>query len=285
MSVEKSLIQDKLSNGFDTSFDWFDGSDIGPFFKVSLTPLQLASLYGDEIVGKLLKERLEATIEDDTGGTALRIATEMRREEILKILTDIPGIEKYLKRLYTDKKELVAAANAILVIAALIATVTFAGWLTPPLGYSPFFGSASLDAVAPTPSGMYPSFISVEGHPTIKTFCVFNSLSFFFAIVALLMALIVAQPSNKKTANQKGMLYLEGALGYAYVQLTYSIVFAMGAFICAGFVVLPPIPSYTAVMAVTGGIGIYMLIVPLIELMKIRYLMQIAKMIAKTLNF
>jgi hypothetical protein len=111
MSVEKSLIEDRLSNGFDTSFDWSDGSDIGPFYKVSLTPLQLASLYGDGRVVKLLKERLEATIEDDTGVQTLQIETKMRRDEILKILTDIPEVEKDLKRLYTDKKEHVAAAN------------------------------------------------------------------------------------------------------------------------------------------------------------------------------
>jgi ankyrin repeat protein len=111
MSVEKSLIEDRLSNGFDTSFDWSDGSDIGPFYKVSLTPLQLASLYGDRTVVKLLKERLEATIEDDRGGQTLQITTKMRRDEILKILTDIPEVEKDLKRLYTDKKEHVAAAN------------------------------------------------------------------------------------------------------------------------------------------------------------------------------
>jgi len=127
MSVEQSLIVDKLSNGFDTSFDWFDGSNIGSFFKLSLTPLQLALLYGDEIVGKLLKERLEATIEDDKGVQTLEIERKMRRYEILEILTDIPEVEKYLKRLYTDKNELVAAANTILVVATLIATVTFTG--------------------------------------------------------------------------------------------------------------------------------------------------------------
>ncbi|KAH9572945.1 hypothetical protein CY35_02G178700 [Sphagnum magellanicum] len=255
MSVEKSLIEDRLSNGFDTSFDWSDGSDIGPFYKVSLTPLQLASLYGDETVVKLLKERLEATIEDDTGVQTLEIETKMRRDEILKILNDIPEVEKDLKRLYTERKEYVAAANTILVVAALIATVTFAGWLTPPLGYSPFFGSASLDAGAPTPSGMYPSFISVEGHPTIKIFWVFNSLSFFYAISALLVGVSVARPSKKEIAIRKVMLSLQLKLILAYNCLIMSVVFAMGGFICAGFVVLPPIHSYTVAMAVTVGIG------------------------------
>jgi len=133
--------------------------------------------------------------------------------------------------------------------------VTFAGWLTPPLGYSPFFGSASLDAGAPTPSGMYPSFISVEGHPTIKIFWVFNSLSFFYAISALLVGVSVARPSKKEIAIRKVMLSLQLKLILAYNCLIMSVVFAMGGFICAGFVVLPPIHSYTVAMAVTVGIG------------------------------
>ncbi|CAM6072454.1 unnamed protein product [Sphagnum tenellum] len=163
---------------------------IGPFYEVSFTPMQLASLYGDISVLKLLKGRLEATIEYDTGVQALQIATKMRRDEIVKILTDIPEVEKDVKRWYRDRQAHVDAANAILVGAALIASVAFAGWLQPPLGYSPFFGSANLDAGAPTPSGMYPSFVSVEA-----------------------------------------------------------------AFISAGFVVLPPIRSYTTVMVATVVIG------------------------------
>jgi hypothetical protein len=267
MSVEKSLIEYRLANGFDTSFGWSDGSDIGPFYKVSFTPLQLASLYFDHTVENFLKGRLQATIEYDTGVKALQIATEMRRDEIMNILRDIPEVEKDLKRLYTDRQEHVAA---ILVVAALIATVTFAGWLTPPLGYSPFFGSASLDAGAPTPSGMYPSFISVEGHPTMKIFWVFNSLSFFFAIAALVLAVSVARPSNEKTAIRTAMLFLRRQLVVAYNHLIISVLFAIGAFISAGFVVLPPIPSYTAVMAVTVGIGMIFVLFPLIKLLPFR---------------
>ncbi len=62
------------------------------------------------------------------------------------------------------------AANAILVGAALIASVTFAGWLQPPLGYSAFFRSASIEVGAPSPSGIYSSFVSVAGHPIMQIF-------------------------------------------------------------------------------------------------------------------
>jgi hypothetical protein len=255
MSVDKSLIEDRLSNGFDTSFDWFDGSDIGPFYEVSFTPMQLASLYGDISVLKLLKGRLEATIECDTGVQALQIATKMRRDEIVKILTDIPEVEKDVKRWYRDRQAHVDAANAILVGAALIASVAFAGWLQPPLGYSPFFGSANLDAGAPTPSGMYPSFVSVEGHPILKIFWVFNSLSFFFAISALMVGATAARPPKKDTNIRSAVLSLRLKVDLAYAYLIYSVPFVTAAFISAGFVVLPPIRSYTTVMVATVVIG------------------------------
>jgi hypothetical protein len=73
------------------------------------------------------KGRLGATIENDAGLTALQIATDMKMDEIAKILTDIPEVEKQVKRLYRDRQVHVDAANAILVGAALIASVTFAG--------------------------------------------------------------------------------------------------------------------------------------------------------------
>jgi len=112
---------------------------------------------------------------------------------------------------------------------------------------------------------MYPSFISVEGHPTIKIFWVFNSLSFFFAISALLVGVTIARPSKKETAIRNVMLSLRFQLGLAYNYLILSVVSAMGAFISAGFVVLPPIHSYTAVMAVTVGLGMCYVFRPLMQ--------------------
>jgi ankyrin repeat protein len=260
MYVGKSLIKPSLSNGFNTSFDWSDGSDIRPFYEVSFTPLQLASLYGHISVVKALCDdpegRLGATIENHAGVTALQIATEMKRDEIVKILTDIPEVGKSVKRLYRDRQVHVDAANAILVGAALIASVTFAGWLTPPSGYSPFFGSASLDAGAPTPSGMYPSFVSVEGHPIMKIFWVFNSLSFFFAIATLMVGATAARPPQTHTYIGVEVRSLRTSLRLAYALLTVSVACVMGAFASAGFVVLPPIHSYTTVMQATVGIGV-----------------------------
>jgi hypothetical protein len=152
----------------------------------------------------------------------------------------------------------VDAPNAIFVGAALIASVTFAGWLQLPLGYSPFFGSGSLDVGAPTPSGMYPSFVSVEGHPVMKIFWVFNSLSFFFAIATLMVGATAARPPKKDTYIGVVVQSLRASLQLAYAFLTISVACVMGAFASAGFLVLAPIRSYTTVMQATVGIGVMM---------------------------
>jgi hypothetical protein len=220
----------------------------------------LASLYGYEDVVNVLcndaKGRLKATNENRQGVTALQIATEMKKDKIVKILTDIPEVAKDVKRLYRDRQVHVDAANAILVGAALIGSVTFAGWLTPPLGYSPFFGSASLDAGASPPSGMYPSFVSVEGHPIMRIFWVFNSLSFFFAIATLMVGATATQTPQTGTYIGVEVRSLRMLLRLAYALLTVSVACVMGAFASAGFVVLPPIHGYTTVMLATVSIGV-----------------------------
>jgi len=254
MSVEKSLIEYRLSNGFDTSFDWSDGSDIGPFYKASFTPLQLASLYGDETVEKLLEKRLEATIEYDTGVT-LQIATKMRRDEILKILTNIPEVEKDVKRLEKERQTHVNAANTILVVAALIGSVTFASGLQPPLGPSPFFGSANPPVGAPSPVGMYPLFASVEFHPGMPYFCIFNSLSFVCAIAALVMGAAAARPPRTPKYIEVVVLKLRMMVLSAYFLVYFSVAFVLATFVIAGIMVFPPITVYHTTYVIIYGIA------------------------------
>jgi hypothetical protein len=262
MVVDKSLTVNRSSYG--THGFFLPGLDVSKryerLYNVECTPLQLASLYGHISVVKVLchnpKGCLGATFENDAGVTALQIATDMKNDEIAKILTDIPEVEKQVERLYRDRQVHVDAANAILVVAALIASVTFAGWLQPPLGYSPFFGSASPGAGSPTPSGMYPSFVSVEGHPIMKIFWVFNSMSFFFAIATLMVGATAARPPKKDTYIGVVVQSLRTLLRLAYALLTISVACVMGAFASAGFVMLPPIRIYTSIMQATVGIGV-----------------------------
>jgi hypothetical protein len=150
----------------------------------------------------------------------------------------------------------VDAANAILVGAALIASVTFAAWLQPPLGYSAFFGSASMEVGAPSPSGIYPSFVSVAGHPIMQIFWFFNSMSFFFAIATLMVGASAARPPKRGIFIGEVVRSLRASLSLAYILLTVSVGCVMGAFASAGFLVLPPIPKYMGNMGVTVGIGV-----------------------------
>ncbi len=226
------------------------------YYGHSFTPLHLASFYGHTGVVNALcadpkhmadpKRRLEAHTENNDGVTSLQIAMERKHEEIARILM----VEKDMKRLYRDRQVHVDAANAILVGAALIASVTFAGWLQPPLGYS-IVGAAS-----PSPSGNNPSYASIEGHPIMEIFWVFNSMSFFFAIATLMVAATAARAP--RTGKYIGVLVqkLHMSLLLASFLLTISVACVMGAFASAGFAVLPPVQKYTTIMQVTVAIGV-----------------------------
>jgi hypothetical protein len=230
------------------------------YYGTEFSPLHLASLYGRARVVKALcedtKGRLRAHTENEKGITALQIAMEKGHAEIVKTLLERPEVEKKVEGLYRDRQVHVDAANAILVGAALIASVTFAGWLQPPLGYSAFFGSASIEVGAPPPSGIYPSFVSVAGHPIMQIFWIFNSLSFFFAIATLMVGANAARPPKRGKFIGKVVRSLRRSLSLAYILLTISVGCVMGAFASAGFLVLPPIPKYKVNMRVTVGIGV-----------------------------
>jgi ankyrin repeat protein len=227
-------------------------------YSLHFSPLHFASLFGHTSVVKALckdtKGRLRANTENRRGITALQIATEMKYDEIVKTLLERPEVAKQVENLYRDRQVHVDAANAILVGAALIASVTFAGWLQPPLGYSAFFGSAEVGA--PSPSGIYPSFVSVAGHPIMQIFLFFNSMSFFFAIATLMVGASAAHPPKHGIFIGEVVQSLRASLSLAYILLTISVGCVMGAFASAGFLVLPPIPKYMLNMRVTVGIGV-----------------------------
>ncbi|CAK9261368.1 unnamed protein product [Sphagnum jensenii] len=256
-------------------------------YKGKLSPLQLASLGGHTSVVKALcedtKGRLRANAENRAGITAIQIATEMKHDEIVKILLERPEVAKQVENLYRDRQVHVDAANAILVGAALIASVTFAGWLQPPLGYSAFFGSASIEVGAPSPSGIYPSFVSVAGHPIMQIFWFFNSLSFFFAIATLMVGASAARPPKHGIFIGEVVQSLRASLSLAYILLTVSVGCVMGAFTSAGFLVLPPIRDYMINMGVTFGIGVTVLFPIFLAWtsFKVLFVLKVMKMIIK----
>ncbi|KAH8972698.1 hypothetical protein BDL97_01G005300 [Sphagnum fallax] len=227
------------------------------------TPLALAVLSAHFEVVKCLCEAtiggLRTDVQTEKGNTAIEMAfkeiphrsrvsnnpvTPRQASNVIwKQIMERVDSQREWNRLTEERKVHVDAVNAILVGTALIATATFAGWLSPPLGYS-------------SPPGTDGPFASVGGHPILESFWVFNSLSFFFSIATFMVGANVALPPPEDIYIGDVVQALRWKLKLAYGLVSAAVFFVMGAFASAGFAVLPPIPKYTVNMALTVGIGV-----------------------------
>jgi hypothetical protein len=144
-------------------------------------------------------EKINPELKDNDGKTPLDIAIQKGDYRMVQKL------QNYLERvgLYGNEKAYADAASAILVVAALIATVTFNAWSQIPVPDSPLFW-------------------------------VFSSLSFYFAVATLLSGAGAAMPSRGSTlANVRSAVYA------ASVCLAISLSSAIGAFTTAAFRFVP----------------------------------------------
>jgi hypothetical protein len=197
-------------------------------------------------------KRIRATEEYTDGQTPIQIATEANMKEIEKVLLERPEVKDFVDRLYRDRQVFVDAANALLVGAALIATVTFAGWLQPPLGYIPDY---EFSQPFPAPPQTPESYAAVKNHAIVKAFWVFNSLSFFFAIATVLAGADAALPNRRDDFIRTQVKSVKRALIRATILLLISVVCVLGAFASAGFAVLPPLLKYDTSMIITVCLG------------------------------
>ncbi|CAK9275421.1 unnamed protein product [Sphagnum jensenii] len=197
-------------------------------------------------------KRIRATEEYTDGRTPIQIATEANMKEIEKVLLERPEVKDFVDRLYRDRQVFVDAANALLVGAALIASVTFAGWLQPPLGYIPDY---DFSQPFPAPPQTPESYAAVKNHATVKAFWVFNSLSFFFAIATVLAGADAALPNLRDDFIGRRVKSVERALIRATILLVISVVCVLGAFASAGFAALPPLLKYDTSMIITVFFG------------------------------
>jgi hypothetical protein len=132
---------------------------------------------------------------------------------------------------------------------ALIASVTFASWLQPPLGYIPDYEfSQPFPAPLQTPE-------PVKNHTTIKAFWVFNSLSFFLAIATILAGADTALPNLQDEFIGRQVKSVETALIRATTRLVISVVCVLGAFASVGSAALPPLLKYNTNMIITICLG------------------------------
>jgi ankyrin repeat protein len=198
------------------------------------------------------EKRIRATEEYTDGRTPIQIATEANMKEIENVLQERPEVKDFVDRLYRDRQVLVDAANALLVGAALIASVTFAGWLQPPLGYIPDY---DFSQPFPAPPQTPESYAAVKNHANVKAFWVFNSLSFFFAIATVLAGADTALPNFRDSFIGIQVKSVERALIRATILLLISVVCVLGAFASAGFAVLPPLLKYDTSMIITVCLG------------------------------
>jgi hypothetical protein len=196
--------------------------------------------------------RLRATEEYTDGRTPIQIATEANMKEIEKVLLERPEVKDFVDRLYRDRQVFVDAANALLVGAALIASVTFAGWLQPPLGYIPDY---EFSQPFPAPPQTPESYAAVKNHATVKVFWVFNSLSFFLAIATVLAGADAALPNLRDEFIGRRVRSVEQALIRTTILLVISVVCVLCAFASAGFAALPPLLKYDTSMIITVFLG------------------------------
>jgi ankyrin repeat protein len=224
------------------------------------------------------EERLRANLQDQNGKTCLQYAKEHQQnrnskllerskfkfllerqrkekfEEITNRLMERSDVKDFLDRQYRDRQVFIDAANALLVGGALIAGITFASWLQPPLGYTTDyqFPQSSLA----TPPGVFESFAAVELHYSLRLFWVFNTLSFFFAIGTVISGAKAAFPDLDTTFIVVALRSVRKELQWTSILLLCSVVTVLGSFVCAGFAVLPPIHKDMTSMKISVVIGL-----------------------------
>lgn len=127
--------------------------------------------------------------------------------------------EKVIKEVVTLKTSISGAANATSVVAALVATASFIGPLQPPLGLSGDGGYVD------------------TSRSSVQVYLVFNSLSFFFSIGSILMAVLPAIPMPKESLYDE-LLRSQRCLKGAALMLLVSIMCILVSFSSANMAVV-----------------------------------------------
>jgi ankyrin repeat protein len=179
------------------------------------TPLHTSVEANDnELVELLLEDgdKIDPELLDNDRRTALEIAVHQGNYPMVQ------KIQRYLERagLFGDHQAYADSANAILVGAALLATLTFTAWVQIPTNDSTLFW-------------------------------VFISFSFYFAIATFIAAAGAAIPSRGSTLG----LVRRAVLASAFC-LEISLGCAVAAFATAGFLIIPTVKPDSKVIATTA---------------------------------
>ncbi|MCO5561896.1 hypothetical protein L7F22_015521 [Adiantum nelumboides] len=188
------------------------------------------------------KERVRVCEEDAQKISPVQYATERNMQDIEVVLFKRDAVKDYIAGLYRDRQIYVDSTNAILVGAALIASVTFAGWLQPPLGFIDDYYNSSIH---------YVPMREVKG---MYIFWIFNSLSFFAAVGTVQAGACGVLPLHH-VHIRRAVKYIRRALMVASLLMAFSVVCVLGAFGAAGFIVLPPRFKFEMYMMITVLFG------------------------------
>ncbi|BBN04696.1 hypothetical protein MPTK1_3g06940 [Marchantia polymorpha subsp. ruderalis] len=212
-----------------------------------------------EVVEALLGSKsVLRNVEDKRFRTPCELLSEIVRTSYSSTVKDTEAlllkdedVKAFMEKQYRDRQVHVDAGNTALVGAALIASVTFAGWLQPPLGYIEY---NQFDKE---------QFAAVEAHASVQLFWLFNSLSFFSAIATVVSGARAVLPAPHSQFIAKEVRHMRRWLVLTSFLLVVSIVCVLGAFTAAGYGTLPPISRYQTLMTVTTVIGGIMCVVVL----------------------
>ncbi|BFI29671.1 hypothetical protein MPTK2_3g04750 [Marchantia polymorpha subsp. ruderalis] len=205
-----------------------------------------------DCVRVLLAETLvRRNVEDGLSRTPCELLSEIPQSPFTSTVKDIEAlmlqdddVKVFLDKQYRDRQVHVDAGNTALVGAALIASVTFVGWLQTPLGYTQDQQIDSQD------------FSAIEQHTSVQVFWLFNSLSFFYAIATLVSGAGAVLPAPHGQFIAKEVRLMRMRLVLTSFLLVISIVCVLCAFTAAGVGALPPISKYRKLMIATslGGV-------------------------------
>ncbi|CAK9219229.1 unnamed protein product [Sphagnum troendelagicum] len=176
--------------------------------------------------------------ENDKGETALELAIKSKNKEIERVLMENPQVKHYVDGLYRDRQVNVDAANAILVGAALIASITYSAWL------------------------LLPSSTDTMNATAVKAFWAFNSLSFFFAVATVVAGAYAAMPILHHEFIGRVVKRVKVKLQLASILLMLSVLCVLGAFTSGAFARLPTRISqeYKILSTAPTGLAICMVV-------------------------
>lgn len=163
----------------------------------------------------------------------MEVASRLGLKETLETLRNYGGKE-FIDRQTKERKTYVLAANAVLIAAALIAVVTFTAEFMPLPTTAGSFSVLSTSAAAAEYAGNFSRGVEISW--------VFNSISFFFAIVTLLTGAGAVLPSDAFVAAAVRNISLQLLL--ASTCLWISVLFLVGAFVASGVAALPRVSSH-----------------------------------------